>query len=223
MEEDPAAAGGDVPPPPADPAMGADAGADPLAGGDMGGDMGGGLGGDAPPPPADPAMGADPMAGGDMGADPMAGGDTTEEIDITDLVNMTKSIKKGLEDNKTDNTSVVAKMDDVFSKLGELEQKLGSMDSIIARIDSLGSKVEAMKEPTPVERLEMRSLDSYPFNEKPSEFFNHKQAEMKASGKNEYVLTKDEINDYSADMVKNSFNPATAEEDEENNQDEFRF
>ena len=79
--------------------MGADAAAaavppaDPLAG---------------TPPPADPmaagadpmAAGADPAAGGVPPADPMVAGGAeapataeTEEIDITDLVNMTKSIK----------------------------------------------------------------------------------------------------------------------------------
>lgn len=62
----------------------------------------------------------------------------------------------------------------------------------------------------------MRSLDSYPFNEKPQEFFAHKQGEMAASGKNEYVLTKDEVNNYPNDTIKTSFNPNQQE-------DEFRF
>jgi hypothetical protein len=62
----------------------------------------------------------------------------------------------------------------------------------------------------------MRSLDSYPFNEKPQEFFAHKQGEMQASGKNEYVLTKDEVQDYSNNMIKDTFNP-------EKQEDEFRY
>jgi len=161
-------------------------------------------------PPAEPAL---DLPAGDL---PPADGMDTEEIDITDLVNMTKNIKNDLENNKTDNASVIGKMDDVFTKLGDLEQKLAQMDAVMAKIDELGAKVEASKPKTGVEKLEMRSLDSYPFNEKPQEFFAHKQGEMAASGKNEYVLTKDEVNNYPTDVIKTSFNPDQQE-------DEFRF
>lgn len=175
-------------------------------------------------PPADPAL--DPALdapAGDMPPLPDAGADMppvdgmdTEEIDITDLVNMTKNIKNDLENNKTDNASVIGKMDDVFTKLGDLEQKLAQMDAVMAKIDELGTKVDASRPKTGVEKLEMRSLDSYPFNEKPQEFFAHKQGEMAASGKNEYVLTKDEVNNYPADIIKTSFNPDQQE-------DEYKF
>ena len=147
-----------------------------------------------PPPPMDDM--------GDSG---------TEEIDITDLVNMTKSIKKDIEDNKNDQNNVVGQMDSVFSKLGDLEQKLANMDSVIAKIDELGSKIENIKEPSAQERLEMRSLDSYPFSQNPQQFFATKQGEMRASGKNEYVLTKQEVQDYSNDGIRSSFNPETQE------------
>lgn len=185
---DAAAPAGDVPPPP---------------GGDMppvGDDM---AGLDAPPPP--PAAGGDEL-GGATDAD-------TKEVDVTELVDMVKNLKKDLDGNQQSNGEVTTKMDDVFSKLGELEQKLASMDNIVAKIDELGSKVEQMKPETPQERLEMRSLDSYPFNQKPVDFFANKQAEMRHSGKNEYVLTKDDVNNFSPDEVKTSFN-ATAQEDE---------
>ena len=142
--------------------------------------------------------------------------DTTEEIDITDLVNMTKSIKKDIDDNKVENDSVITKMDDVFTKLSDLEGKLAQMDQVMAKIDQLGSKVETMKEPTAQEKLEMRSLDSYPFNQNPQQFFAQKQGEMRQSGKNEYVLTKQEVDDYPTDTIRQSFNP-------EQKEDEFRF
>jgi hypothetical protein len=170
------------------------------------------LGGDVPPadagmPPADAGMPPAPDA---------MDGDSTEEIDITDLVDMTKSIKKDLEDKQQDQGNLIGKMDDVFSKLGELEVKLAQMDQLVSRIDQLGSKIDAVKPKTEVEKLEMRSLDSYPFNEKPQEFFAHKQGEMRASGKNEYVLTKDEVSNYPVDQIRKSFNPETEE-------DEFKF
>lgn len=176
-------------------------------------------------PPADPAL---PPAEGDLppaeGDTPPAEGeipptpelDSTEEIDITDLVNMTKSIKKDLDDRKEDNSGVISKMDDVFTKLNDLEEKLAQMDMVMNRINQLDAKLEKIKQPTPVEKLEMRSLDSYPFNQKPQEFFAQKQGEMRASGKNEYVLTKDDVMDYPIETIKDTFNP----EEEEN---EFKF
>ena len=173
-------------------------------------------------PPADPALGDEvpPMDPAvpvpSTGADAPSETDTTEEIDITDLVNMTKSLKKDVEDNRNEHGDVIGKMDDVFTKLGDLESKLAQMDQVMAKIDELGAKVEASKPKTGVEKLEMRSLDSYPFNEKPQEFFAHKQGEMQASGKNEYVLTKNEVDNYPVDTIKTSFNP-------EQQEDEYKF
>jgi len=184
----------EVPPPPP-----ADASAPPLPGGDV-------PPADAGAPPAD--AGAPPADAGAPAAEP-----ETEEIDITDLVNMTKNIKKEMDDNKQDNSAVVGKMDDVFTKLTDLEQKLSQMDNIMARIESLSNVVQQMKPETPQEKLEMRSLDSYPFNQKPNDFFAQKQEEMRASGKNEYVLTKGDIDDYSKDTIRTTFNP-NAQEDE---------
>jgi len=184
---------------------------------------------DAPPadPALDPALGApadmapDPNALPTADAPPMDAApapemDNTEEVDITDLVNMVKSVKKDQEDSTGSNNEVITKMDDVFTKLTDLEQKLAQMDQVMSKIDQLGATVEANKPKTEVERLEMRSLDSYPFNEKPQEFFAHKQGEMRASGKNEYILTKDEVENYPVENIKTSFNPSEEE-------DEYKF
>jgi hypothetical protein len=202
MEQDappPADEPTDVPAPPVDEPT--DVPAPPPAG-DMGGDV-------PPPPPPAGDMDAPPMDDAGMGGD-------TEEIDITDLVNMTKNIKNDLESNKQDNSAVINKMDDVFTKLNDLESKLAQMDQVMAKIDQLGATVEANKPKSEVEKLEMRSLDSYPFNEKPQEFFAHKQGEMRASGKNEYVLTKDDVDNYPVDQIRSSFN-------QEDQKDEYSF
>jgi hypothetical protein len=172
--------------------------------------------------PVDAGMATDPAAPVDSTAAPIDTtaevpmDDSTEEIDITDLVNMTKSIKNNIDDNKADHVSVLNKMDDVFSKLTDLEAKLGEMDQVVAKIDQLGAQVQQMKPETPQEKLEMRSLDSYPFNQKPNQFFAQKQGEMQASGKNEYVLTKQDVQDYSPDTIKSSFN-------QEEKEDEYKF
>jgi len=129
----------------------------------------------------------------------------TEEIDITDLVNMTQNIKNDLDSSKSDNDAVLGKMGDLFGKLDDLESKLSQMDDVMNKIDSLESKVTQMKEPTPQEKLEMRSLDSYPFNQNPSDFFSQKQSEMKKSGKNEYVITKSDLDDINSGEMRASF------------------
>jgi hypothetical protein len=163
--------------------------------------------------PMDPAAGAPPV---DPAAAPAMG--DTEEIDITDLVNMTKSLKKDIEGTQNDHSTVIGKMDDVFTKLDDLASKLSEMDTLVQKIEQLGAEVKQMKPETPQEKLEMRSLDSYPFNQKPTDFFSQKQEEMRASGKNEYILTKDEVNDFTPETLRDTFND-TGEE----NENEFKF
>ena len=192
----------EAPLPPADPALDAAAApVDPALGG----------------APADPALGGEAPAPMDVPADPAMG--DTEEIDITDLVNMTKSLKKDIEGTQNDNSTVIGKMDDVFTKLDDLASKLSEMDTLVQKIEQLGAEVKQMKPETPQEKLEMRSLDSYPFNQKPTDFFSQKQEEMRASGKNEYILTKDDVNDFTPETLRDTFNN-TGEEENEN---EFKF
>ena len=82
--------------------------------------------------------------------------------------------------------------------------------------NELGAKIEQVKEPTPQERLQMRSLDSYPFNQNPQEFFTQKQDQMRSSGKNEYILTKNDIENYSQETIRDTFN-------KDQYDDEFKF
>jgi hypothetical protein len=93
-----------------------------------------------------------------------------------------------------------------------LETKLGEMDNLINQINSLESKVDQMRPKTPEEKLELRSLDSGPFKQKLSDFFVDKQDEMRQSGKNEYVLTSDDVEEYSPEEVKTSFQDYEDEE-----------
>ena len=119
-------------------------------------------------------------------------------------------------DTKGENKDFFGKIDDVFTKLNDLESKLASMNNIITKIDELGAKIEQVKEPTPQERLQMRSLDSYPFNQNPQEFFTQKQDQMRSSGKNEYILTKNDIENYSQETIRDTFN-------KDQYDDEFKF
>jgi hypothetical protein len=120
----------------------------------------------------------------------------TEELDITDLVTSQKEIK-----DKQDEF-----MDVMFGKLEDLENKLQSMDAIFDKINSIENKIEKYREKTPEEKLHLRSLDSYPYNQKLTDFFVDKQKDMDATGKNEYVLTDDEVESFQPNEIKKSFN-----------------
>jgi hypothetical protein len=119
-----------------------------------------------------------------------------EEIDITDLVTTQMDIK--------DKQEVF--MDSMFRRLDDLQSKLEGMDEILNRIQNLESKFDKYRDKTPEEKLMLRSLDSYPYNQKLTDFFDDKQVEMEKSGKNEYVLTSDEVENFSPNEVKKTFN-----------------
>ncbi len=130
-------------------------------------------------------------------SEPETGGEETgtEELDITDLVDTQKNIS-----DKQDEY-----MEDMLSKLNDLTSKLGEMDNIINKINSLEDKVEKYRQKTPEEKLQLRSLDSYPYSQKLTDFFVDKKDEMEKSGKNEYVLTNDDVENYSERDIKSSF------------------
>lgn len=152
----------------------------------------------AAPAPAAPA-GPQPV---DLENDPDVekvgeGDDTgkTEEMDITDLVKSQKKVEQKQEEY----------FDNLFQHLDNLESKLGEMDGIMTKLNDLEIKIEKYREKTPQEKLELRSLDSGPFNQKLSQFFDDKEEDMEKSGKNEYILTQDEVEDYSPIEIKKTF------------------
>jgi hypothetical protein len=173
-----------------------------------------------PPPPADAGLPPDPLAAPvpapEAPAAPTTGGTEpqmvdvandpdvekvgeekgkTEEIEITDLVKSQKEIERKQEDY----------FENLFQHLNTLESKLGEMDNIMNKLNDLESKVEKYRVRTPQEKLELRTLDSGPYNQKLSDFFEDKEEEMEKTGKNEYVLTQDEVEDYSPNEIKKTF------------------
>jgi hypothetical protein len=125
-------------------------------------------------------------------------GDGTEELEITDLVKSQKNIETKQDDY----------FENLFGQLSNLESKLSEMDSIMSRLNSIESKIEKYRTKSPEERLELRSYDSYPFNQKLSDFFEDKEKEMELTGKKEYILTPDEVTDINASEIKGTFQPS---------------
>jgi len=177
-----------------------------------------------PPPPAEVGAVPPPPPGGeatpiDVDADPDVEkinddgksdedkdeSEDSEELDITDLVTTQKDTQ-----SKQDEY-----FENLFGQLGKLESRLGEMDAIMNKLNALENKIEKYREKTPQERLELRSYDSYPFNQKLSQFFDDKSEEMEKTGKNDYVLTPDDVTDINVNDIKNSFqNKSNGFEDE---------
>jgi hypothetical protein len=119
----------------------------------------------------------------------------TEELDITELVSTQKDIQSKQEEY----------MNSMMSKLNDLEGKLAQMDSIFEKINSIEDKVEKYRPKSAEEKLELRSLDSYPYNQKLSDFFAEKEPQMQQQGKEQYILTPDDVENYDKMSVRKSF------------------
>ena len=168
------------------------------------------VGGDVPPAPTEPQIvdvendaeveKIDDAGESEEVADEEGG---SEELEITDLVNSQKEIQTKQDDYFTQ----------LFGQLEDLTSKLSDMDQIVDKINQLEIKVDKMKPKTPEEKLELRSLDSYPFNQKLSDFFEDKEEDLEKTGKNEYILTSDEIEDYSPSEIKKTFSPPSNQQD----------
>jgi len=197
---DPNAMGGD-------PGMGGAPGGDPMGGGDpnaMGGDPG--MGG---------APGGDPMGGPDMGMDdPMGDGSDEEQNDgdTIDIDGLTKAEDKlNIKQNQIGRD--MAKVDDRISTL------INTIKNLQTALDSNNSELEALKaefekrNPTQTEKLNLRSLDSYPFNVKPTDYWADKAAQggYEAISDNdkpttkEYVITNDDVDNPTKDIADTFF------------------
>ncbi len=121
----------------------------------------------------------------------------TEELEITDLVDSQKNIEQKQDDY----------FNNLFGQISKLEAKLSEMDALMNKLNTIENKIEKYREKTPQEKLELRTYDSYPFNQKLSDFFDDKKIEMEKTGKKDYVLTSDEVEDINPSDIRNSFQP----------------
>lgn len=147
-------------------------------------------------------------------ADELETEDEVEEIDVTSLVKGSDEAKQMAQQAVTVGQENMTYLKSLTDKLANLETQLTKMDTIASKIGKLEQDIK-----TPEEKLELRSLDSYPFNMKLSDYWEEKASkdsrykistgeEMRDGQQKEYVLTKDELDsDYSEEEVKNSFNP----------------
>ena len=133
------------------------------------------------------------------------GSEETVEVDVTDIVDKAEQTRTEIKD-------MTAKMDELLGKLGDLEGKVGDMDQVIEKIDGLEKEIEE-RNPTPVERLEMRSMDSFPYSVSLTDYWSDKEGyDVAGEDEKEYVITQGDVDSYSVDEIKNSFDSNKTEE-----------
>ena len=209
MGGDPSAMGNDMTQDPsmgADPSMGNDMAQDPSAmGGDpsaMGGDPS--MGNDMAQDPS--AMGVDPSA---MGGDESEGQDDGDTIDIDGLTRAQDKLNVKQNHVGMDLSKVDTKIKTLIDTIQNLQDKLDANNS---EIESLKSEFEK-RNPTQTEKLNLRSLDSYPFNVKPNEYWEKKArqggydtySDNDEPTSKEYVITNNDVDNPTRDVADTFF------------------
>lgn len=154
---------------------------------------------DVPPPSPEPAPMPEPAPEEDG-----------VEIDVTSLVDSTDEAKQAA-DTASQNTEAL------MQKLNDLESRIASMDSVSNKIEALEKEI-IKRNPTDVEKLEMRSLSSFPYSQKLTDYWADKEGQYDVMNNEpeEYTLTKDDVDaDYSDANIKKSFSVKPEEYEEE--------
>ena len=141
--------------------------------------------------------------------------DTTDnetELDVTELVTTHDEMNSELSDQKDILQKNTESLEDLMSKLSSLESHLTSMDDMVNKISSLEKKIEEYRPRTPEEKIGLRKYDSGPFNKTLSDFFTDKEDVFDETGKKQYILKPEDVEDYSKDDIKKSFDPTEEEE-----------
>ena len=133
-------------------------------------------------------------------------GEETIEVDVSDIVDKAEATRTEIE-------GLTSKMEELMGNFDELSGQVTGMDKVIDKIENLEQEIEK-RNPTPVERLEMRSLDSFPYNVSLTDFWSDKEGyEAIDDEEEEYTLTQDDIDEFSETDVKNSFDYNQNDED----------
>ena len=136
------------------------------------------------------------------------------EIDVTSLVQGSEEAKMSA-DKATQNTEIL------LQKLSDLESRIASMDAVSSKIENLEKEI-VKRNPTPVEKLEMRSLSSFPYSQKLTDYWADKEGayDVMNKEKDEFILTQDEIDTtYSEPEIKKSFGVRPEDENDYEEED----
>ena len=152
-------------------------------------------------------------ADGFTAADELEDEGDVEEIDVTAIVGKSEEAKDLAQKAVTVGEKNTEFLQSLTDKLSNLESSLSKMDTIATKINKLEQDVK-----TPEEKLELRSLDSYPFNVNLSDYWEEKankdknyrisSGEENSNGEQkEYVIKPEDIDNFNDNDIEKSFSP----------------
>ena len=173
---------------------------------------GGAMDGDMPQDGGAPMGNEDPM-GGDM--PPMdngaMGGEEETVIDVDDITNAQEKMNDKVNVVGQDLGKVDSKIEALLQSLSKMETMINNNNQEIANFKAEFEK----RNPTQTEKLNLRSLDSYPFNVNPKDYWAQKGADPNSNYSGfsnngepttqEYVITNSDVDDFSEREMENSF------------------
>jgi len=143
--------------------------------------------------------------------------DETEEIDVTDIVKRADDAKGSAERAVTAAEQGKNMIQDLMTKFDSLQQSLSKIDMVANELNIIKSDLQSQR---PKQKMELRSLDSYPFNVKLTDYWddeklkdNYEITSRNPDGKSQdgstkvWKLNPDDVKDYSATDIKKSFVP----------------
>lgn len=141
----------------------------------------------------------------------------TEEIDVTDIVKRADDAKGYAEKAVSAAEEGKNMIQDLMTKFEALQSSLSKIDTVSNEIQSIKKDIQSQK---PKEKLELRSLDSYPFNVKLTDYWNDEKikanyeinggtpdAESEDGQVKVWKLDPNEAKDFSTVDIKKSFVP----------------
>lgn len=151
------------------------------------------MGGEGQGPEGFAPQGEQPQMGATPETDPNADVEEEEEvIDVDDLTNSQEATEEKID-------VLGSKFDKVFDLLGKITGQIEANDR---RFDEFKAEMEK-RNPTPVEKMTLRSTKSGPFSQTPEEYWktsapDNYSPEDDENGENmpEYKITKDDIDDF---------------------------
>ncbi len=141
-------------------------------------------------------------------SDELGGDEDVEEIDVTAIVDKSEEAKNLAQKAVTVGEKNTEFLQTLTDKLNNLETSLSKMDTIASKLSKLEQDIK-----TPEEKLELRSLDSYPFNMKLTDYWeekansnpHYKVSSGKENMEKEYVINPEDIDDYNESDIQSSF------------------
>ena len=187
--------------PPMDDNMGGNQ-EDPMMDDDMGMEP------DATTPDAMPPMETDPMMD-DMDMEDM--GEEDDVIDVDQLTDAQETMNSTVNSVGRDLGNVDSKISTLLSSLEKMEQMINNNNQEIQNFKKEFEK----RNPTQTEKLNLRSLDSYPFNVSPQKYWADKgmdpnsnysgYADNDQPTTQEYQLTNNDVDDFDERTIEKSF------------------